>query len=115
MIVMGSLTNAATSLGMIFSENRFTLFRIMLEIRNLAAAFRSSQSQKPAQPSSLFNHLVGGCEQRRRNVEAERFRRPGVDHHLELGRQLHRKVGRLLAPENSACIDCRLPKQLNDV
>src|ERR1043166_1249508 len=51
---------------------------------------------KPA----LFDHLVGNCEQRGGNGDAERFRGLQVDHELEPGRLFDRKVGRDGALQN---------------
>jgi hypothetical protein len=59
----------------------------------------------------LFNHLVGAAEQRRRHVKAKRPRGNQVDHQLELGRALHRKVGRLGALENAVDVDRRSLEQ----
>src|SRR5262249_52964937 len=44
-------------------------------------------------PFTLFDHLVGGGEQRRWNVEAERLRGLEVDHQLVFGSCLDRQVG----------------------
>ena len=49
---------------------------------------------------SLFNHLVGAGEQRRRHVEAERLRHDQVNDEVELGRLLDRKIGGLRPPQN---------------
>jgi hypothetical protein len=51
--------------------------------------------------SNSFDHLVGAAEQRRRHVEPERLGGLGVEHQLEFGRLLHRKVRGLLAPEDA--------------
>jgi hypothetical protein len=51
-----------------------------------------------------FDHLVGERQQFIRHVEAERFRRPEVYDHLELGRQQHRQVGRLVTPKDATGI-----------
>src|SRR5262245_725231 len=47
-----------------------------------------------------FDHLVGALEERLGDGEAERFRGLEIDDELELGRQLHRKIGWLGALEN---------------
>jgi hypothetical protein len=51
--------------------------------------------QTPAlqQRTSLFYHLVGECEQRRRHVEAKRPCGLEVDPELELGRLLDCELG----------------------
>ena len=57
---------------------------------------------------SLFDHLVGAGEQRRRHCEAKH---PGclrVDDQLELGRLHDRQLGRLRAFEDAAGVDTEL-------
>jgi hypothetical protein len=54
-----------------------------------------------AKLTALFNHLVGDGEQRWRHLDAERACRLKVDDKLELGRRLHRQVGRLGALEDA--------------
>ena len=56
----------------------------------------------------LFDDLVGAREQHRRKVEAERLGSLEIDDEFELGRLQHRKVGRLVALENSANVDTGL-------
>src|SRR6478752_10617392 len=60
---------------------------------------------------SLFHsldHLVGAREQRWRHVEAERLGGLEVDHQVELGRSLHRKVAWFRVLEDAACVDTGL-------
>src|SRR5215468_6214104 len=47
----------------------------------------------PVQRSYLLNHLVGASEQRRRNLDAERFRGVEVDHELEFRRLFDGQIG----------------------
>jgi hypothetical protein len=53
---------------------------------------------------------VGAREQRRRNVETERFGCLQVDYEFVFGRRLHRQVGRLLALEDA--VDVSLSHQI---
>jgi len=50
--------------------------------------------------SDLFDHLVGGRKQRRRNLQAEDFRGFQVDRQIEFGRLLERKFARSGAIES---------------
>src|SRR5262245_15987633 len=49
----------------------------------------------------LFDYFVGLRKQRRWHRYAQRLRSLEVDHQLVLGRRLYRKIGRLLAFENT--------------
>src|SRR5262245_53547323 len=64
---------------------------------------------------SLFDHLVGCSEQRRRNCEAERLCSLEVDHQLVLVRRLHREVGRLLTFKNTVDVIGRLPVLIDQI
>ena len=54
-----------------------------------------------AYTNSLFNHLIGCCEQRGRHSKAECLGSLDVDHQIVLGGRLYRKIGRLFALENT--------------
>src|SRR5919198_2528904 len=56
----------------------------------------------------LFDHLVGGGEQRWRHFEPKCFCSLEIDHQLEFGWLLHRQIGRALTPENPSGIDADL-------
>src|SRR6266478_6802454 len=70
------------------------------------------QGRTPAlqQIESLFDHLVGGGDERRWHGEAERPGGLKVDHKLELGRRLNGQVGGFVALEDTIGIRRRTPK-----
>ena len=68
------------------------------------------RTQAPQQTTALFDHLVGGGEERWRKGDAEGSGGLQIDHHVKLGRRLHRQVGRLLAAEDAPDIAGRAPQ-----
>src|SRR5262245_46586215 len=66
----------------------------------------------PALPGAfhLLDHLVDAHQQRQRQLNAERLGSLEIDNQLELGRVLHRQIGRLAALENAINIERRSPK-----
>ena len=70
------------------------------------------QTNAPQQTASLFDHLVGTADQRDWDGEAERFGGLDVDDQLDFGGLLDGQVSRLLAFENSTCIDTNLAIRL---
>jgi hypothetical protein len=66
------------------------------------AAVGQLRTLAPQQTALLFDHLVGAGEQREWQGDAEHLCGLEIDGKLELGRRLHRKVGRLLAAQNLA-------------
>ena len=58
--------------------------------------------------AALFDHLVGGGEQRQWNGESERLRGLEIDRELEFVGLLHRQIGGVRAFENAVYI---LPKR----
>src|SRR5262245_49239110 len=56
----------------------------------------------------LFDHLIGLCQQVRRDSDTDRVCRRQVDYQLELGWLRDRQVGRFLAFENASGIDADL-------
>jgi hypothetical protein len=59
---------------------------------------------------ALLDHLVGELLEMQWHLKAKRFGGLEVDHHFELGRQLHRQLRRLGALENAIDVGSRLPK-----
>jgi len=57
-----------------------------------------------------LNDLVGGGEQRRRHVEAERLGGSEIDYELEFDGSLDGKLARPIALEDAIHIRCRAPK-----
>src|SRR5215472_11736968 len=80
-----------------------------------AENFGGEVSWWPLPPASLFDHLVGAGEQRRRNLKAERLGGCQIDDELELGRLHHRQIGWLGAFQNAAGIDANLAINVREI
>src|SRR6266480_143603 len=70
-----------------------------------APVWHLDAARGPSTPS--FDHLIGGSEQRRRDVEAQRFGGLAVDYKLEFRRLLYRKFVRFCAAQDLIDISCR--------
>src|SRR5215467_8797261 len=66
-------------------------------------------------PACSFDHLVGGGEQRGGRVDAERLGGREINHEIELGRLLDRKVGWLRPTQNLVDKLASTPEQIWEV
>ena len=64
---------------------------------------------------SLFDHLFGARDQRRRHDEAERLGGFEVDHKLVFARRLDWQVSRLSAPQDAINVARRAPELVNPI
>ena len=67
-----------------------------------------------AETATLFDHLVGAGEKRRRDFNTKRFRGLEIDGKQKFGGLLNRKLGRFGAFENSIDIVGAAPRQGGD-
>ena len=84
-------------------------------LRREGMTLSANSGHAPQQTTSLFDHLIGSCEQRRRHGETERLRGLEIDRQFVLGRRLHRQVGRLLAFEDAVDVARRSPKLIGRI
>src|SRR5262249_20790802 len=71
------------------------------------SALGHKRTHAPQQITLLFDHLVRRIQKARRHGEAERLGGLEVDYQFELGRSLHRQIGRLLPLEDAIDIGRR--------
>src|SRR5262245_59790609 len=71
---------------------------------------REQVQQNTRAVAGLLDHLFGAGEYRRWHREAQRFGCLEIDRKLELGRLLHRHVGRLSASQNATDVVTGLTK-----
>jgi hypothetical protein len=62
-----------------------------------------------------FDHLVGGCEQRGRNVEAEQFRGPEINREFVFDRPLDRQISWLGGSEDAVDITRGLSELFREI
>jgi diguanylate cyclase (GGDEF)-like protein/PAS domain S-box-containing protein len=60
---------------------------------------------------TLFNHLVGAGEERRRDCDTQRLRSHQVDYQFVFGRRLDREIGRIFTLQNPVDVAGRTPIQ----
>jgi hypothetical protein len=75
-----------------------------ISLHALCNAMCHQRTHAPQQTTELFDHLVGGREQRRRHGQPERLRGLEMNDELEICRLLYRKFGRVRAFKNSVHI-----------
>ena len=59
-----------------------------------------------------LDHLIGSCQQTRRNSDADLFGCLQIDHQLKLGRLLHGKIGGLGPFNNFVDVNCETPPDI---
>ena len=82
--------------------------------RDQNVCFGQKRTHAVQQFRPLLDHLVGAGEQRGRDGNSERFGSLEIDHQLELGRLLNRKIGRLCAFENLVNVTRCTPNSVSD-
>ena len=68
-----------------------------------------------AERRSLFDHLVGAAEERRRYFQTNCFRSPEVDHELKFRRLHYWQVGRLSSLQNLSGVDALLANGIDNI
>jgi hypothetical protein len=66
-------------------------------------------------PEAVFDDFVSACNKTRRDRQSERAGGLEIDGQLELGRCLHRQIGRLVAAEDAIEIRRRATPQILNV
>jgi hypothetical protein len=85
---------------------------ICVETRHMQAVLKAQIRSKA---DNLFNHLVGECEQSRRNGDAEHGGGLDVEDQLELARLYDRQVGGLRTLDDAASVRAGLAPRIVNV
>src|SRR5450759_1632392 len=110
-----SLGNPATYFIFFSSHESAALSRRTLKSDIAGGPFRATTGLMHWTKVVSLNHLVGADEQRRRDVDAELFRRLEIDYQFELGGLHHRQFRGLFALQDASDIDTCLPPRVRHV
>src|SRR5262245_58845594 len=84
-------------------------------VQAVMSALGHKRTHAAQQKGSLFDDLIGGDQQARRNCQAKRLRRFAVDDSFELRRRLHWKVSGFCTAQDTVDIGCPLSSQIGEV